>query len=154
MKMAIDKKTTSSTNKTAAGKTTAAKRPTKTSRAAPRTKVTQPATAETKVTQTQVRKVGSPSVRNKASQKQLATTQTITVSKKKMERDSFTMPKDEYVQFSVLKKRLEGLGQPAKKSELLRAGVKLLTNMTDTQLKEALSCIPVIKTGRPKKKKS
>lgn len=154
MKMAIDKKTTSSINKTAAVKTTAAKRPAKTSRAAPRTKVTQPATAETKVTQTQVRKVGSPSVRNKASQKQLATTQTITVSKKKMERDSFTMPKDEYVQFSVLKKRLEVLGQPAKKSELLRAGVKLLTNMTDKQLKEALSGIPVIKTGRPKKKKS
>ncbi|MGJ8619947.1 MAG: hypothetical protein ACSHWN_06420 [Methylophilaceae bacterium] len=152
--MAIDKKTTSSINKTAAVKTTAAKRPAKTSRAAPRTKVTQPATAETKVTQTQVRKVGSPSVRNKASQKQLATTQTITVSKKKMERDSFTMPKDEYVQFSVLKKRLEVLGQPAKKSELLRAGVKLLTNMTDKQLKEALSGIPVIKTGRPKKKKS
>ncbi|MEQ1487027.1 MAG: hypothetical protein ABL920_00930 [Methylotenera sp.] len=72
--------------------------------------------------------------------------------KLKMERDSFTMPKAEYAQFYVLKDRLAKLGQPAKKSELLRAGIMQLTAMTDTALKAAMSKVPTIKTGRPKKK--
>lgn len=72
--------------------------------------------------------------------------------KLKMERDSFTMPKAEYAQLYVLKERLIKLGQPAKKSELLRAGIMQLTAMTDTALKAAMSKVPAIKTGRPKKK--
>ena len=72
--------------------------------------------------------------------------------KLKMERDSFTMPKTEYAQFHVLKDRLNKLGQPAKKSELLRAGIMQLAAMTDNALKAALAKVPAIKTGRPKKK--
>lgn len=72
--------------------------------------------------------------------------------KVKMERDSFTMPKEEYAQLTLLKARLTALGQPAKKSELLRAGIKLLVAMSDNTLKMTLAKIPVIKTGRPKKK--
>lgn len=72
--------------------------------------------------------------------------------KLKMERDSFTMPKTEYAQFYVLKDRLTKLGQPAKKSELLRAGIMQLSAMTDAALKAALGKVPAIKTGRPKKK--
>ncbi len=72
--------------------------------------------------------------------------------KLKMERDSFTMPKTEYAQFAVLKERLTKLGQPAKKSELLRAGIMQLSAMTDAALKAAMSKVPAIKTGRPKKK--
>ncbi len=72
--------------------------------------------------------------------------------KVKMERDSFTMPKDEYAQIALLKVRLSKMGQPAKKSELLRAGIKLLAAMSDNTLKTTLAKIPVIKTGRPKKK--
>ena len=71
--------------------------------------------------------------------------------KLKMERDSFTMPKTEYAQFHVLKERLNKLGQPAKKSELLRAGIMQLSAMTDAALKAAMSKVPAIKTGRPKK---
>lgn len=71
--------------------------------------------------------------------------------KVKMERDSFTMPKDEYAQIAALKKRLEGLGKPVKKSELLRAGLKLLSGLNDVALKAALVTVPTIKTGRPKK---
>lgn len=71
--------------------------------------------------------------------------------KAKMERDSFTMPKDEYAQITILKARLLALGQPAKKSELLRAGIKLIAAMTDNTLKTTLAAIPVIKTGRPNK---
>ncbi len=72
--------------------------------------------------------------------------------KLKMERDSFTMPKTEYAQFQVLKERLNKLAQPAKKSELLRAGIMQLSAMTDAALKAALAKVPAIKTGRPKKK--
>ena len=71
--------------------------------------------------------------------------------KVKMERDSFTMPKDEYAQLTLLKARLTAMGQPAKKSELLRAGIKLLAAMSDNTLKTTLARIPVIKTGRPNK---
>lgn len=76
----------------------------------------------------------------------------IKVEKVKMERDSFTMPKDEYAQLTLLKARLTAMGQPAKKSELLRAGIKLLATMSDNTLKTTLAKIPVIKTGRPNKK--
>ena len=72
--------------------------------------------------------------------------------KVKMERDSFTMPKDEYAQIALLKARLTSMGQQAKKSELLRAGIKLLAAMSDNTLKTTLAKIPVIKTGRPNKK--
>ena len=72
--------------------------------------------------------------------------------KLKMERDSFTMPKLEYAQFYVLKERLVKLGQPVKKSELLRAGIMQLTAMTDAALKAAMSKVPAIKTGRPNNK--
>jgi hypothetical protein len=62
------------------------------------------------------------------------------------------MPKSEYAQFGVLKERLLKLGQPAKKSELLRAGIMQLTAMTDAALKAAITKVPTIKTGRPNKK--
>ncbi len=71
--------------------------------------------------------------------------------KVKMERDSFTMPKDEYALIAALKGRMIMLGYPVKKSELLRAGIKLLAAMSDNTLKMTMEKIPVIKTGRPKK---
>lgn len=69
----------------------------------------------------------------------------------KMERDSFTMPKEEYAAIATLKSRMTALGHPVKKSELLRAGIKLLAAMSDNTLKMTMEKIPVIKTGRPKK---
>jgi hypothetical protein len=71
------------------------------------------------------------------------------VKKPKMVRDSFTMPKDEYVVIDSLKLRGGQLGQGVKKSELLRAGIKALAAMSDIQFKAALSNVPTIKTGRP-----
>jgi hypothetical protein len=73
------------------------------------------------------------------------------VEKIKMERDSFTMPKDEYAQIALLKARMTSMGNPVKKSELLRAGIKLLAAMSDNTLKTTMEKIPTIKTGRPKK---
>lgn len=73
----------------------------------------------------------------------------VKVKKPKMVRDSFTMPKDEYVVIDSLKLRGGKLGQGVKKSELLRAGIKALAAMSDIQFKAALSNVPTIKTGRP-----
>jgi hypothetical protein len=75
------------------------------------------------------------------------------VKKPKLVRDSFTIPKDEYVVIEALKTRAGKLGQSVKKSELLRAGVKALAAMSDIQFKAALSNVPTIKTGRPKSAK-
>lgn len=101
--------------------------------------------------------VSKPAVSKPVAVKKVAATKTPVVkapkvAKLKMERDSFTMPKTEYAQFAVLKDRLVKLGQPAKKSELLRAGIMQLAAMTDAALKAAMAKVPTIKTGRPNKK--
>lgn len=70
--------------------------------------------------------------------------------KPKLVRDSFTIPKDEYAVIETLKQRADALAQPTKKSELLRAGLKLLAGLSDAALRTALQAIPSIKTGRPK----
>ncbi len=69
----------------------------------------------------------------------------------KVVRDSFTIPKMEYHQISELKKRALGLGQAAKKSELIRAGLLLLMKQNDASLLKALAAVPTLKTGRPGK---
>jgi hypothetical protein len=71
--------------------------------------------------------------------------------KPKMVRDSFTMPKAEYAAIESLKARAAQAGRPAKKSELLRAGVKLLEALPASALIQALESLPAIKTGRPAK---
>jgi len=73
------------------------------------------------------------------------------VKKPKLVRDSFTIPKPEYETLEQLKLRSAKLGQVAKKSELLRAGIKALSTMTDAALLSALKSVPAIKTGRPAK---
>lgn len=73
------------------------------------------------------------------------------VRKPKLVRDSFTIPKDEYAAIDELKLRSARLAHHAKKSELLRAGLKLLTTLDDPQLLAALQAVPAIKTGRPAK---
>ena len=71
--------------------------------------------------------------------------------KPKLVRDSFTIPKAEYLVLDDLKQRAIKIGNPTKKSELLRAGIKALAAMTDAAFKSALSAVPTIKTGRPAK---
>jgi hypothetical protein len=67
----------------------------------------------------------------------------------KLVRDSFTIPKAEYAVLQDLKQRAAKLGRPAKKSEMLRAGIKALAAMGDSALVAALATVPAIKTGRP-----
>ncbi len=71
--------------------------------------------------------------------------------KPKLMRDSFTIPKPEYAVLEELKQRAAKLGAPAKKSEILRAGIKALAALSETAFKTALAAVPTIKTGRPKK---
>lgn len=71
--------------------------------------------------------------------------------KLKVVRDSFTIPKAEYVQIADLKKRALALGVEVKKSELIRAGLMLLTTASDAGLRKALGHVPTLKTGRPGK---
>lgn len=71
--------------------------------------------------------------------------------KPKLVRDSFTIPKSEFMVLQELKQRVGKAGMAAKKSELLRAGIKVLAGMNDTALAAALASVPAIKTGRPAK---
>jgi hypothetical protein len=123
-----------------AAKSTATTKPTATAAAKPKA----PAKAIAKSTATKTAK--------KPAKKAAPADKKVKQPKVKMERDSFTMPKEEYAQITVLKARLQTIGQPAKKSELLRAGVMLLAAMSDNTLKATLAKVPAIKTGRPKKK--
>lgn len=71
--------------------------------------------------------------------------------KPKLVRDSFTIPKTEYAVLDELKQRAAKLGAPAKKSEVLRAGIKALAQMSDVAFQSAMAAVPAIKTGRPGK---
>lgn len=71
--------------------------------------------------------------------------------KVKVVRDSFTLPKTEFLQITDMKKRAMALGIEVKKSELIRAGLQALSSMADAAFKKALGNVPTIKTGRPSK---
>lgn len=73
----------------------------------------------------------------------------VKAKKPKLVRDSFTIPKAEYLVLDTLKERALKLSREVKKSELLRAGIKALAALSDTALLAALSAVPTIKTGRP-----
>lgn len=72
--------------------------------------------------------------------------------KVKVVRAGFSFPKHEYAALVDLKKRAKKLGAEFKKSEILRAGLAHLLDMTDATLRASLAKIERIKTGRPTKK--
>lgn len=71
--------------------------------------------------------------------------------KNKVVRDSFTMPQIDYAFIAELKEKALESGIQVKKSELLRAGLRLLANLSAAQLKKTVTELEKIKTGRPKK---
>lgn len=71
--------------------------------------------------------------------------------KPKLVRDSFTFPAEEYAQIGLLKQRTLKAGQEVKKSELIRAGLALLSASSDAALLKALAKVDKLKTGRPAK---
>ena len=123
--------------------------------------VAKPAKPATSVTAKQVRPVRPAVVRKApapkpapvkpAVEEKASIEKPVKVKKPKLVRDSFTIPKEEYTVLANLKQRAGQLGSPAKKSELLRAGIKALAAMQDVAFMAALKVVPSIKTGRPAK---
>ena len=71
--------------------------------------------------------------------------------KRKLVRDSFTMPQADFDLIDVLKQRALNFRHSAKKGELLRAGLQVLAALPQAQLQAALERITALKPGRPKK---
>jgi hypothetical protein len=70
--------------------------------------------------------------------------------KAKLVRDSFTMPEQEYAVLGQVKKACIKAGFEIKKSELLRIGVALISQLDMATLQQVLASLPQLKTGRPK----
>jgi len=66
-------------------------------------------------------------------------------------RDSFTMPEADFALIAKLKSTALGARRAAKKSELLRAGLQLLSALDAESLAVVLDRLEAVKTGRPKK---
>jgi hypothetical protein len=66
-------------------------------------------------------------------------------------RDSFTMPEADFALLAKLKSTALGARRAAKKSELLRAGLHLLSALDAKSLVATLDGLEAVKTGRPKK---
>jgi hypothetical protein len=98
-----------------------------------------------------VEQVAATRPRSDAAAKATASGKADKPKKAKLVRDSFTMPKTEHAVLDELKLRAAKLGRPAKKSEVLRAGVQALAGMGDAAFLAAVGGVPAIKTGRPAK---
>ncbi len=68
----------------------------------------------------------------------------------KVVRDSFTMPQTDYELITALKKRSLESGIQTTKSEILRAGLLALNQMTNVEFISKIETVEKIKTGRPK----
>ena len=66
-------------------------------------------------------------------------------------RDSFTMPEADFGLIAALKSKALDARRAAKKSELLRAGLRLLSSLEAKALVAALDKLEPVKIGRPKK---
>lgn len=72
-------------------------------------------------------------------------------TKHKLVRDSFTMPRADFDLIAALKDRALNFKRPTKKSELLRAGLHVLSALNDAQLRISLEQLTRLKPGRPAK---
>ncbi len=67
-------------------------------------------------------------------------------------RDSFSLPATDYAIIATLRERALKAGVYANKSELVRAGLRLLQEMNEADFVSAVQRIEKIKTGRPSAK--
>ena len=82
---------------------------------------------------------------------QLAETKPAKSKKIKMVRDSLSIPKLEYDVLDTLKLRAAKMGNPVKKTELIRAGIKAIAALSDSAFLTLVQSVPSLKTGRPSK---
>ena len=91
-----------------------------------------------------------PAKANEAIEKTVKSTTKKTKSAKlKVIRDSFSFPEQDYLKISELKKTCLAAGIHVKKSEVLRAGLHLLSGLTLADLKKAIENVEKVQTGRP-----
>jgi hypothetical protein len=69
----------------------------------------------------------------------------------KLVRDSFAMPESDFAVIATLKSTALGARRAVKKSELLRAGLRMLATLDAGALVAACDGLEPVKTGRPKK---
>ncbi len=69
-----------------------------------------------------------------------------------MVRDRFTLPKADHARLRSLKERAKRLQNPAKKSELLCAGINCLMAMKDKAFLTALNAVSTVETQRPRRR--
>lgn len=110
-----------------------------------------PAKAANKISSTGKDSASNAKSVSKPTVKAVKTEKLEKLKKPKMVRDSFSMPKNEYVALDALKARATQLKLSVKKTELIRAGIKALTAMNDAAFKAAVVSVPNLKTGRPTK---
>jgi hypothetical protein len=116
-------------------------------KAAPRQAAAKPA-AKAPVAQAMKQAAKAPA---KVAKPKAAPADTPKTPKHKLVRDSFTMPQADFNLIAQLKGRALAFMRPAKKSELLRAGLHALTALDDARLRAALDALAPLKPGRPKK---
>ena len=68
----------------------------------------------------------------------------------KVIRDSFSIPEEDYQLIAQIRGDCLKLGIYANKSEVVRAGLKLLADLEADRLSEAINAVRRIKPGRPK----
>jgi hypothetical protein len=134
-------KVATSKSETPAAKPTAAKKPSTAKKVAAKAPAVKKAV-----------KAAAPKVASKAAEKKDALVKKAKKEPKvKVVRDSFTMPQGEYQQIADIKAQCLKSGTHVKKSEVLRAGLKVLSALTTAELKIVLDSLDKIPTGRPKK---
>ncbi|MEQ1637638.1 MAG: hypothetical protein ABL903_13185 [Methylococcales bacterium] len=67
----------------------------------------------------------------------------------KVIRDSFSFPEIDYLKILQIKALCLSEGVHVKKGEVLRAGLDLLTQLSQDELKEVIGKVERVKTGRP-----
>lgn len=66
-------------------------------------------------------------------------------------RDTFTLPEKDYDLIELCKTKLLENKVSATKSEIIRAGLIILSKLTDKELVSSIKLVEKIRTGRPKK---
>jgi hypothetical protein len=72
----------------------------------------------------------------------------------KLIRDTFSMPDSDYQLIAEILDRSPAMAARSTKSEIIRAGLKVLHTMDDEHLRQVLNQVQRLKTGRPAKRRS
>jgi len=84
----------------------------------------------------------------KMAKKRLLKQQGSVDSSSRVKRDLFSMPEADYVLIQQIRQRVMRAGLDSNKSEVVRAGLRLLHSLADDELQEAMASVERIKPGR------